>query len=192
MIIMDEMAFRAVEGEGFIKYSNTLQPRFEIPSRTTVARDAMQIFLEEKAKMKKVLKKQRVCLITDAWTSNQNINYMCLTVHWIDAMWQLQTRLKITNEKLLEERLKNIYLIDNASSNDGAINYIKDLSKAREGVVLEHEFIHMRCSSHILDLTDPSIDKIRIAVRLRSSPKRLAQFKKCVEKEKISRKNFWH
>jgi hypothetical protein len=60
MIIIDEMAFRVVEGEGFIKYSNTLQPKFEVPSRTTVARDPMQIFLEEKEKMKKILKKQRI------------------------------------------------------------------------------------------------------------------------------------
>lgn len=59
--------------------------------------------------------------------------------------------------------------VDNASSNDGAINYIKDLSKSWEGTVLRHEFIHMRCCCHIVNLvvksgleeTDPSIDKIR-------------------------------
>jgi hypothetical protein len=55
MIIIDEMAFRVVEVEGFIKYSNTLHPKFEVPSRTTVARDAMQIFLQEKGKNEKDL-----------------------------------------------------------------------------------------------------------------------------------------
>lgn len=92
MIIIDEMSFRAVEGEGFMRYSNILQPGFEVPCRTTVARDPTQIFLEEKSKMKKVLKKQRICLTTDTWTSNQNLKYMCLTAHWIDDRWQLQRR----------------------------------------------------------------------------------------------------
>jgi hypothetical protein len=40
-----------MHGEGFIKYSSTLQPIFDIPSRTIVARNAMHIFLEERSKM---------------------------------------------------------------------------------------------------------------------------------------------
>jgi len=51
-----------------------------IPSRTTVARDVMRIFLEEKAKMI-FLKKQCVSLSTYTWSSNQNLNYMVLTTH---------------------------------------------------------------------------------------------------------------
>jgi len=62
--------------------------------------------------------------------------------------------------------------IDNGSSNDGPINYIKDLNKSWEGTMLRHEFIHMRCCAHIvnmivksgLEVTNDSIDKIRIAV----------------------------
>jgi len=42
MVIIDEMPFRSVEGEGFRRYSKVLQPRFEPPSRITVARDCMQ------------------------------------------------------------------------------------------------------------------------------------------------------
>ena len=30
---------------------------------------------------------------TDTWTSIQNINYMCLTVHWIDIDWKLNKRI---------------------------------------------------------------------------------------------------
>jgi hypothetical protein len=42
MVIIDEMPFRSVVGEGFKRYSKVLQPRFEIPSRITVERDCMQ------------------------------------------------------------------------------------------------------------------------------------------------------
>jgi len=42
MVIIDEMPFRSVEGEGFRRYSKVLQPRFDPSSRITVARDCMQ------------------------------------------------------------------------------------------------------------------------------------------------------
>lgn len=81
MIICDELSFRFVEGEGFVEYSKILEPRFTISSRVTIDRDCMQIYGEEKAKLKLLLKDQHVCLTSDAWTLIQNINYMCLTAH---------------------------------------------------------------------------------------------------------------
>jgi hypothetical protein len=27
------------------------------------------------------------------WTSNQNKGYMCITIHWVDDMWQMQKRI---------------------------------------------------------------------------------------------------
>lgn len=81
MVIIDEMPFKVVEGEGFRRYSKVLQPRFDPPSRVTVARDCMQRYFEQKPNFKKILKNQRICLITDTWTSKQNLCYMCLTAH---------------------------------------------------------------------------------------------------------------
>lgn len=89
MIIRDELPFRFDEVEGFIAYSNTLEPRFTLPSRVTVARDCMQIYAEERAKLSLILKNQRVCLTTDTWSSIQNFNNMCLTAHWVDCDWRL-------------------------------------------------------------------------------------------------------
>jgi hypothetical protein len=34
-----------------------------------------------------------VSLITDCWTSNQTIGYICLTAHYIDSDWRLQKRI---------------------------------------------------------------------------------------------------
>lgn len=66
---------------------------FKVPSRVTVSRDCLKLFEEEKVKLKKFLKNQRVCLTTDTWTSIQNMNYMCLTAHWIDHDWKLNQRI---------------------------------------------------------------------------------------------------
>ncbi|KAF7814665.1 zinc finger BED domain-containing protein RICESLEEPER 2-like [Senna tora] len=56
-VICDEQPFRVVEGHGFRKYSNRLEPRFPIPSRVTVARDCYKLFIEESKKLKAFLKK---------------------------------------------------------------------------------------------------------------------------------------
>ena len=48
MIIIDELSFRFVENEGFRRFvEGTLmlvEPRFVIPSRTTIARDILGIY----------------------------------------------------------------------------------------------------------------------------------------------------
>lgn len=97
----------------------------------------------------------------------------------------------------MEWDIDNIFTVtvDNASSNDSAIDHLKMISKDWKTNILENEFIHIRCCCHIVNLIvksrlefiDSSIQKIRKSVRyVRSSPGRFDQFKKCVEKEKIS------
>ena len=93
MIIRDELSFKVIEGEGFKDYSHLLEPRFVIPSRITVWRDCMKIFMENKKLLKNHLKNERLCLTIDTWSSIQNYNYMCLTVHWIDQDWKLKKRI---------------------------------------------------------------------------------------------------
>ena len=89
MIIRDELPFRVVEGEGFKDYYRLLEPRFVIPSHITVWRNCMKLFMENKKLLKNHLKNERLCLTIDTWSSVQNYNYMCLTVHWIDQDWKL-------------------------------------------------------------------------------------------------------
>jgi len=84
MVIIDELPFNFVEGKGFRLFSRTMQPRFDIPSRFTIMRDCLKLYVEKKERLRTALRGQRLCLTTDTWTSIQNINYMSLTAHWID------------------------------------------------------------------------------------------------------------
>ena len=96
MIVIDELPFRFVEGYGFKKYVTTLQPKFrlkDISSHQTGARDVIGIYNSEIEKLRKSLKGCRVCLTTDTWTFIQNLNYMCLTCHFIDDAWKLHKRI---------------------------------------------------------------------------------------------------
>ena len=42
--------------------------------------------------------------------------------------------------------------VDNASSNEVAIDYVKKKTKERDSSMLGGEFMHMRCCAHILNL----------------------------------------
>lgn len=144
MIIMDELPFKFVEGDGFKLFMAIACPKFRIPSRWTVARDCVELYRIERENLKGLLDNlsQRVCLTTDTWTSIQKINYMCLTAHFIDKNWKLHKRIlnfcPITSHKgegislAIENCLRGwgidrifTITVDNESSNDVAINSFK-------------------------------------------------------------------
>ena len=88
--------------------------------------------------------------------------------------------------------------VDNAKSNDVALDYLKKKLEMKDGCMLGGRFLHMRCAAHILNLIvqeglkgiHNSIVKVRNAVRyVKLSPKRMDRFKEAVEDEKIQSKS---
>ena len=192
MIIIDELPLRIVEGEGFLDFMAMVEPRFPIPSLLNVTKDCIILYVKEKEKLKKVLSaSQRVCLTTDTWTSLENLNYLCLTAHFIDSDWNYNKKIlnfclvpnlrgetigRMVESCLLEwDLIDKIFTItvDNASSNDVAVEFLRRKTKDRKGSLLSSEFLHMRCCAHILKLIvldglkdlSESIMKIRNAMR---------------------------
>nr|KAJ0208286.1 hypothetical protein LSAT_V11C500250110 [Lactuca sativa] len=84
-------------------------------------------------------------------------------------------------------------LLDNASSNDGAIRYLATMLRGPHAF-LGCKYLHLRCCAHInlvvrdeLEEHLSSITKIRNVVKyVRSSGARFATFLECVEKVKIN------
>ncbi|KAL4561599.1 hypothetical protein LXL04_033769 [Taraxacum kok-saghyz] len=208
MIILDELSFRFVEQEGFKLFCSIACPKFDIPSCITVSRDIKKLYCDEKKKLKDYFIKhsQRVSLTTDTWTSIQNVCYMVLTAHFIDHEWKMQKRIlnfcQISNHKgdtigkaietcLREWGIEMVFTItvDNASSNNVAIAHIKKRLQIWKTTVCDGDFLHMRCSAHILNLVvgdglkevNDSIVAVRNAVRyVRASPERLGRFQRSV------------
>jgi hypothetical protein len=52
MIIVDELPFRFVEGEGFQNFMKTVEPRFLIPSHYSVMKDCVKLFMFDKEKLR--------------------------------------------------------------------------------------------------------------------------------------------
>ncbi|XP_043806223.1 zinc finger BED domain-containing protein RICESLEEPER 3-like [Manihot esculenta] len=120
MIIIDELPFRFVEGEGFRSLMRAICPRFRIPSRWTISRDCYDLFIEERSKLSH--KGEAVGRAIET----------CL------QEWGLDKVFTIT--------------VDNASSNDEAISYLKK-KLANWGVsVTNSTYLHMRCMAHIINL----------------------------------------
>ena len=208
MFVVAELPFKFVENEAFVSYNNVIQPRFNLPCRTTLKRDCLGLYEEERGKLKQYLSKftGRVCLTTNTWTSCQNLSYLCLTCHFIDDDWKLQKKIlnfcQITGHSgeaignAVEICLKRCGItkvltitVDNATSNDLCIQFLKKRLQSWGTLMLKGEYLHMRCCAHILSLIvkeglkdlDDSIFRIRAAVRyVRSSPSRLARFRSCV------------
>ena len=186
------------------------------PLRMTVARDTIQLSTDEMTKLNATLHTncKRMCFTTNSWTSLQNIHYMCLTGRYIDCDWKLQKRiLKFcimpnckgeTIGKLIEhcmhgwgiEKVLTVTM-ENATTNDVAINVLKRRVNGWNGVVLDGEFMHQRCIAHIVNLIvteglkeiNGSIVAIRNVMKyVKSSPVRLQKFKVYVEREKIDYK----
>ncbi|KAH7659241.1 Ribonuclease H-like protein [Dioscorea alata] len=214
-IVCGELPFRHVENVAFKAFCFKLQPKFKPPSRTTVARDCYQLYLDMKTKLCKSMKKHRVSLTTGTWRSIQNINYMCVIAHFIDKRWVLHKRIinffQVLNHKgetisreletcMREWKINKLCSIsvDNASSNDAALNSLRrKLCSVTNSIVLEPKFLHLRCGAHIINLVvneglkeiENSVASIRLACKfVRSSTVRQQLFEECCEREGIETK----
>lgn len=87
--------------------------------------------------------------------------------------------------------------MDNASTNDVVARHITKNSIGWRNTILGHEFLHVRCSAHILNLIvkeglseyNDSIEKIRLSVKyVKGSSQRLEIFKRCVVNAEIESK----
>ncbi|CAN1788706.1 Putative AC transposase [Linum perenne] len=86
MIIIGELPFRFVEHAGFIQFVVVCCPDFRIPSRKTIRMEFVKFFLHAKIRLKEFFKEScagRVSITADTWTSVQNLNYMCITAHYV-------------------------------------------------------------------------------------------------------------
>ena len=90
-------------------------------------------------------------------------------------------------ECMLGWGIRNIFTItvDNATSNDAALEYVKMRTCNKLGAILESQFMHMTCCAHILNLivtkglkeVEESIVRVRSAMKyVKSSPARFEKY----------------
>lgn len=160
MISKDAEPFNIVNREGFREFVHLLDPKYVLPSRTTLqhvhTKNRYEITFQ---KLKSKLDAVEYCSITtDCWTSRANTSYLTVTCHFIDD-FKLKTAVLATQPLIDEtnhcsnniaETLKNIcdefgvfekiqaIVTDNAAS----------MKKACE--ILQKK--HLGCFAHSLNL----------------------------------------
>ncbi|KAG6533523.1 hypothetical protein ZIOFF_007398 [Zingiber officinale] len=204
-VVKDEMPFRVVEGARFVEMMKEAQPRFKIPNKKKIASLVWDLYALEMAKIKSVIGDQRVSITIDTWISIQNINYMVITAQFLDNDWKLHKRIinftKITSHKgdaigkvletcLSDWEIDKVFTItvDNASTNDKAMEYMGKRLKEMGTLLFDGKYLHLRCCCHIINLIvksglkfpNESVESIRNCVKyIHSSGARLDQFREC-------------
>ncbi|XP_019173798.1 PREDICTED: zinc finger BED domain-containing protein RICESLEEPER 2-like [Ipomoea nil] len=134
---------------------------------------------------------------------------MVVTGHWIDSSWKLQKRVlsfinispprgglqicdaifRCMKDWGTEKKVFTI-TVDNATSNDSAIRYMKDTLQRSRSLVCGGRLFHVRCCAHILNLcVQDGLEEIRHVIRdvrdsveyVNRSEARRIQFADCVQ-----------
>ncbi|KAK0132110.1 Zinc finger BED domain-containing protein 1 [Merluccius polli] len=83
-----------VEKRGFCELVQTLDPRYEMPSRKHLNKVVLPALYDEcRAKVEEEIHKGMFyATTTDMWSSRTTHPYMSLTIHFIDQAWNLRSR----------------------------------------------------------------------------------------------------
>ncbi|XP_026459084.1 zinc finger BED domain-containing protein RICESLEEPER 2-like [Papaver somniferum] len=182
-IVTDEMAFRIVEGEGFIAFCKYLEPRFKLPSRMTIYRDVCKLFLTKKANLKSYFK------------ANKKLHKRIICFCLIDS--HEGTKIGDALAKcLLDWGLEKVFTVtlDNASANKVVVDYLRKRVQSWGSALLGAKHLHVRCAAHVLALVvkdgmkkyHTSLLRIRAVVKyVTKSPARYKRFTEAAESERI-------
>ncbi|KAF7822623.1 zinc finger BED domain-containing protein RICESLEEPER 2-like [Senna tora] len=211
-IIMDGLPFTMVKREGFNYFVTVTQPKFAMPSIFEIAKDCYQIYLNEKEKMKTIVKEtdKRVCLSIDTWTTVYDFTYIRLTAHFIDNNWNLKRKVlnfrqvpdlsgkticKEVENCLHEWGIHKILTItmDRAYQNDSDMAMLSKKFNNWSAGILNFKIMHPRCLACMVNLVvkeslediSESINKIRNAVKYVKTHSISKKFKDCVKEENI-------
>nr|GME03801.1 zinc finger BED domain-containing protein RICESLEEPER 2-like [Ipomoea batatas] len=171
MIMVHELPFSFVEYDLFNIVMQTASPYYERISRTTTTKDCWSTYEIEKKRVQGLLKLvDKISITTDIWTSNQNIQYMVITAHFVDLDSKLQKRVLNFVEVLPPHT---------------AVRLLHDSLSFHTNLPLDGKLFHIRCCAHILNILVQDglyeiksiIENVRDSVKyISASPQRLHSF----------------
>nr|GEW41572.1 hypothetical protein [Tanacetum cinerariifolium] len=142
-------------------------PSVHIPSHEAIYADCVQLFMDEKLKLKSFNKSinSRVCLTLDTWTPSQYVNYLCINAHFIDDSW---------------DKHKKIPSFTTLYSDEG-----EEMGKLVEKCLHDWEI------DNVMTITTSVMTQSRAAILyVRQSSARTNAFKECAKESGIDFKHF--
>jgi hypothetical protein len=99
-VILDLRPLDSVNNSGFLQLLTTLEPRYDVTSRTHITQQVIpKIYTEIKANLQqKISNSEFFALTTDGWTSRSNKSFVTITLHVLSNDWQMNDYVLSTHE----------------------------------------------------------------------------------------------
>ena len=159
MIVKDMQPLSVVENEGFRRLMQVMDPRYQLPSRSTITRSLLPQKYEALKQTVKVELTQvkYVALTTDLWTSNQTLGYITVTFHYISHEWELHSRvldtLNLDKDHTAANLAEELQKIAVEWGVDGKIScIITDNASNIVAAINQLGWRHLPCFAHTLNL----------------------------------------
>ena len=184
-VILDMHPMRLVEGTGFLKLMNYLEPSYKVPSAMHISKLVHQRHKAAQEKLKIILERNAsdISLTTDIWTSVANEAYITVSAHFLSQDWNLYSVVLTTgafperhtgiviSRKLIE--IAEQFGIEEKVScivHDQASNMILSMDISLD----EKEWSSLRCCAHCLQLcVNAGLTSVTIIDRPISAAKKL-------------------
>ena len=97
-VARDLRPISVVDGQGFTRLLNYLEPGYKVPSRPHVTSICHKMFDSLKEELLAKLDSPYVSLTTDIWTSRTQQAYLTVTAHFITGKWKMESKVLQTSE----------------------------------------------------------------------------------------------
>ena len=182
LLVTNNLPLRLVDSPSFRSFIQFLNPTVTLYSRYTLKRDLKETFHTNRELLKQELHQHiatggRISLTTDSRQAGNYKDHAAITVHWIDANWEPNSKIldvvfleepvhsgKYLAKKLLEitnglDITKALFTVtrDSASSNTEMLRWVEeDAKQLEESIELPWPFTvqegDVRCMAHIINL----------------------------------------
>ncbi|XP_028805076.1 zinc finger BED domain-containing protein RICESLEEPER 2-like [Neltuma alba] len=210
-IIEHDLPYSFFESKRMMELQKYLNPDFEHVSRETAMSYVCEFYISQKGKLKQIMSRSpsRICLTFDCWTTITSERYVCLTAHFVDENWKLNSKIlafcKMKPPYREFELAKNVHkclidwgidkklfsiTLDNALMNGKMKDILKKRLSLQNSLICNGDFFHLGCCADILNLIvqeglkviSIALQNIRESIKyVKTSEARIINFRQCVE-----------
>ena len=98
-VVQDLRPISVIDGQGFTRLLNYLEPGYKVPSRPHVTSICHKMFDSLKEELLAKLDSPYVPLTTDIWTSRTQQAYLTVTAHFITEKWKMESKVLQTRKR---------------------------------------------------------------------------------------------